>query len=53
MGVIEYAIEFIYEATCRFLYKITGSEKRDEDHCVKTGIWSFIIYLIGNDGTYM
>ena len=37
----------------RFLLKITGSEKGDEDHYVKTGIWSYIIYLIGNDGTYM
>ena len=37
----------------RFLLKITGSEKGDEDHCVKTGIWSYIISFIGNDGTYM
>ena len=37
----------------RFLLKITGSEKGDEDHHVKTGIWSYRMYLIGNDGTYM
>ena len=37
----------------RFLLKITGSEKGDEDHCVKTGIWSYRMYLIGNGGTYM
>ena len=33
----------------RILLRITGSEKGDEDHRVKTGIWSYIMYLIRND----
>ena len=33
----------------RFLLKITISEKGDEDHCVKTRIWSYRMCLIGND----
>ena len=37
----------------RFLLKITGSEKGDEDHCVKTGIWSYSVYLIIDDLTCM
>ena len=33
----------------RFLLKITMSGKGDEDQCVKTGIWSYRMCLIGND----
>ena len=31
------------------LMRITGSEKGDEYHPVKTGIWSYRMYLIRND----
>ena len=33
----------------RFLLKVTGSEKGDEDHCLKTGICSYSVYLIIDD----
>ena len=31
------------------LLRITGSEKGDDDHPVKTGIWSYRIYITKND----
>ena len=33
----------------RILLRITGSEKEDKDHPVKTGIWSYRMYLIRKD----
>ena len=37
----------------KFFLKITRSEKGDENHCVKTGIWSYRMYLIRNNWTYI
>ena len=36
-------------AVIRILLRITGSDKVDEDQPVKTGTWSYRMYLIRND----
>ena len=42
---------FIYEAACKKVF--ARSEKGDEDHCVKSGIWSYRMYFIRNNWTYI
>ena len=50
MSVLKYVIEFIMKRpVIRILLRITGSDKGDEDYPVKTGIWSYRMYLIRND----
>ena len=49
MGVFEPVIEFINEAACNKDFAEDNWDKGDEDHRVKTGIWSYRMYLIRND----
>ena len=54
MSVLKYVIEFINEAICdEDFAEDNRIEKGDEDHRVKRGIWSYRMYLIRNDWTYM
>ena len=47
MSVLKYVIEFINEAACnKDFAEDNWIGKGGEDHCVKTGIWSYRMYIM-------
>ena len=49
MGALEHVIELIKAACDKDFAEVNWIGKGDEDHRVKTGIWSYRMYLIRND----